>query len=159
MRYSIAQDWACKATKKQVQLTKWMILEEYKWHARIFSEKKLLHFPFKWEEDKTIPLKEESSDVINCKIYSLTREERRLLEKFLTNKLELGRIKEGPSPYTSSVYFINKKNSEEKRIIMNYHEVNKWAVCDNNPLPNIWEALKNLWNKTLFLKYDSNETM
>ena len=37
---------------------------------------------------------------------------------------------------------------------MNYREVNKWTVRDNNPLPNIREALKNLRNKTLFSKFD-----
>ena len=82
------------------------------------------------------------------------REERGLLEKFLAKELELGRIKEGPSPYTSPVYFINKKNSEEKCMIMDYCEVNKWMVRDNNPLPNIREALENLKNKMLFSKFD-----
>ena len=102
----------------------------------------------------TIPLKEGSPDVINCKIYPLTHEERGLLEKFLAKELELGRIKEGPLPYTSPVYFINKKDSEEKCIIMDYHEVNKWTVRDNNPLPNIREALENPRNKMLFSKFD-----
>ena len=154
MRWSIAQDWACEAAKKQVQLTEWMIPEEYKWHAKVFSERESLRFPPKWEEDMTIPLKEGPPDVINCKIYPLTQEERGLLEKFLANELELGRIKEGPSPYTLPVYFINKKDSEEKRIIIDYREVNKWTIRDNNPLPNIREALENLWNKTLFSKFD-----
>ena len=92
--------------------------------------------------------------MINCKIYLLTHKERGLLEKFLANELELGRIKEGPSPYTSPVYFINKNDSEEKRIIMDYREVNKWTVRNNNPLPNIREALESLQNKTLFSKFD-----
>ena len=52
------------------------------------------------------------------------------------------------------MYFINKKDSEEKCIIMDYCEVNKWTVCNNNPLPNIREALENLRNKMLFSKFD-----
>ena len=72
----------------------------------------------------------------------------------MAKELELGRIKEGPFPYTSPVYFINKKDSEEKCIIMDYREVNKWMVWDNNPLPNIREALENLRNKTLFSKFN-----
>ena len=154
MRRNIAQDWAHEAAKKQVHLTERMIPKEYKRHARVFLEKESLRFPPKREEDMTIPLKEGSPDVINCKIYPLTCEERGLLEKFLAKELELGRIKEGPSPYTSPVYFIDKKDSEEKHIIMDYHEVNKWTVCDNNPLSNIREALENLWNKTLFSNFD-----
>ena len=76
------------------------------------------------------------------------------MKKFLAKELKLGRIKEGPSSYTSPVYFINKKDSEEKHIIMDYRKVNKWTVRDNNPLPNIREALKNLRNKTLFSRFD-----
>ena len=76
----------------------------------------------------TIPLKANASDIINCKAYPLTRLERGLLEKFLAKELELGRIKEGPSPYTLLVYFINKKDLEEKHIIMDYCKVNKWIV-------------------------------
>ena len=128
MRRSIAQDWAQEAAKNQVQLTEQMVPEEYQRHAKVFSEKELLHFPLKREEDMTIPLKANAPNVINCKVYPLTREERGLLEKFLAKELELGRIKEGPSPYTSPVYFINKKDSEEKRIIMDYREVNKWTI-------------------------------
>ena len=154
MRRSIAQDWAHKAAKKQPHLTEKTIPKEYKRHAKVFSETESLRFPPKREEDMTIPLKEGSLDVINCKVYSLTHEERGLLERFLAKELELGRIKEGPLPYTSPVYFINKKYSEEKRIIMDYREVNKWTVRDNNPLPNIREALENLQNKTLFSKFD-----
>ena len=97
-----------------------MVPKEYQRHAKVFSEKESLHFPPKHEEDMTIPLKADAPDVINCKVYLLTREERGLLEKFLTKELKFGRIKEGPSPYTSPVYFINKKDSEEKRIIMDY---------------------------------------
>ena len=154
MRRSIAQDWAREATKNQVQLTEQMVPEEYQRHAKMFSEKESLRFPPKREEDMTIPLKTNAPDVINCKVYPLTREERGLLEKFLAKELELGRIKEGPSPYTFPVYFIHKKDSEEKRIIIDYREVNKWTVRDNNPLPNIREALENLRNKTLFSKFD-----
>ena len=131
-----------------------MVPEEYKRHAKVFSEKESLRFSPKWEEDMTIPLKVDAPDVINCKVYPLTREEWGLLETLLAKELELGRIKEGPSPYTLPVYFINKKNSEEKRIIMDYREVNKWTVWDNNMLPNIREALENLRNKTLCLKFN-----
>ena len=154
MHWSIAQDWAREVAKEQVQLTEQKIHKEYKRHAKVFSEKESLRFPPKREEDMTIPLKVDAPDVINCKVYPLTREERGLLEKFLAKELKLGRIKEGPFPYTLPVYFINKKDSEEKHIIMDYQEVNKWTVRDNNPLPNIREALENLRNKTLFLKFD-----
>ena len=90
----------------------------------------------------TVQLREDVPVVINCKVYPLTKEECQTLQKFLATELELGHIKEGPSPYTSLVYFINKKDLKEKCIIMNYRELNKWMVQDNNPLPNIREALE-----------------
>ena len=67
-----------------------MILEEYKRHAKVFSEMESLRFPPRQEEDMTIPLKEGSPDVINCKVYPLMHEERGLLEKFLAKELKLG---------------------------------------------------------------------
>src|SRR6266566_2701737 len=37
---------------------------------------------------------------------------------------------------------------------MDYREVNKWTVRNNNPLPNIREALERLQGKSLFSKFD-----
>ena len=130
------------------------IPEEYQRHAKVFSKEESKHFPPAREEDMTIQLRKDAPAVINCKVYPLTKEERQPLQKFLATELELGCIKEGPSPYTSPVYFINKKDSKEKHIIMDYRELNKWTVRDNNPLPNIREALEWLQGKGLFSKFN-----
>src|ERR1700730_14106234 len=37
---------------------------------------------------------------------------------------------------------------------MDFREVNKWTICDNNPLPNLQTALERLNGKTLFSKFD-----
>src|SRR6266566_10125918 len=113
------------------------IPEEYHCHMKVFFEEESKRFTSAREEDMSIQLKGDAPEVINCKVYPLTKDERVTLQKFLATELELGRIKEGPSPYTSPVYFINKKDLAEKQIIMDYREVNKWMVRDNNPLPNI----------------------
>src|SRR6266403_3331481 len=154
LQRSIAQQWSRDAAAKEEKLTLETIPLEYQCHAKVFSEEESKRFPPKREEDMTIKLKSDAPDVIDCKVYPLTREERLLLQKFLATELELGRIKEGPSPYTSPVYFIGKKDSKEKRIIMDYRNLNKWTVQDNNPLPNIREALENLQGKSLFSKFD-----
>src|SRR6266566_164754 len=130
------------------------IPEEYHCHMKVFSEEESKRFPPAREEDMSIQLKGDAPKVINCKVYPLTKDECITLQKFLAMELELGRIKEGPSPYTSPVYFINKKDSAEKQIIMDYREVNKWTVCNNNLLSNIREALKQLQGKGLFSKFD-----
>src|SRR6201990_193298 len=154
MRRNIAQDWAHQASEQEIKLMEEMIPEEYQRHAKVFSEQELKRFPPAREEDMRITLKPDAPEVINTKIFPLSREERKLLEQFLATELELGRIKEGPSPYTAPVYFINKKDSKEKCIIMDYREVNKVTVRDNNPLPNIREMLENFRGKKLFSKFD-----
>ena len=52
------------------------------------------------------------------------------------------------------VYFIGKKDSNEKRIIMDYRKLNQYMVQDNNPLPNIQSTLERLHGKHLFSKFD-----
>ena len=37
---------------------------------------------------------------------------------------------------------------------MDYRKINEWTVRDNNPLPNIREALENFRGKGLFSKFD-----
>ena len=37
---------------------------------------------------------------------------------------------------------------------MDYRKINEWTVHDNNPLPNIQEALENFQGKGLFSKFD-----
>jgi hypothetical protein len=89
----------------------------------------------------TIKLKPNAPDVINCKIYPLTKEERELLQKWILEEEALGQIYTGSSQYTAPVYFIGKKDSQEKWIIMDYRRLNEWTIHDNNPLPNITTAI------------------
>ncbi len=35
------------------------------------------------------------------------------------------------------LFFIGKKDSEEKQVVMDYCCLNEWVVRDNGPLPNI----------------------
>ncbi len=75
-----------------------------------------------------IPLMPEAPKVLDCKVYPLTREEQDLLQTFLTKEEQKGYIYLGSSPYTAPVFFIGKKDSDEKRIIMDYCKLNKWTV-------------------------------
>ena len=117
---NIAQEWAREANKDKKKVTMDTIPTEYKRHTKIFSKEESKCFPAAREEDMTIILKNDAPAVINCKVYPLTKDERAQLQKFLAMELELRRIIEGPLPYTSLVYFINKKDFTEKCIIMDY---------------------------------------
>jgi hypothetical protein len=153
-RTNIAQEWAQKADQEKVHLTLHTIPKEYQRHRKVFSEEEACQFPPARSEDMTIKLTPDTPKELNCKVYPLSKDERELLQKWILEEEELGRIYEGPSPYTAPVYFINKKDSSEKRIIMDYHQLNKHTVRDNNPLPNIQSALERLHGKLLFSKFD-----
>jgi hypothetical protein len=114
---NIAQQWAQEAEKGKVHLTLETIPEEYRQHAKVFSEEEAKRFPPDREENMTIKLKDDAPDVINCKIYPLTKDERELLQKWILDEEALGRIYAGSSPYTAPVYFIGKKDSQEKQIV------------------------------------------
>jgi len=91
---------------------------------------------------------------INCKVYPLNQKEMDILRKFLVEEEEKGYIRQGSSPYTAPVFFVGKKDLEQLRPVMDYRELNKWTERDNNPLPNIRTALKNLCEGELYLKFD-----
>jgi hypothetical protein len=76
------------------------------------------------------------------------------LRTFLAKEQEKGYIYLGSSPYTALVFFIGKKDSDEKRIIMDYRKLNKWTIRDNGPLPNIRTQLEKLQGKEIFSKMD-----
>ena len=102
----------------------------------------------------TITLTADAPKELNCKVYPLSRDEQELLKRWILEEEDLGRIYAGPSLYTAPVYFIGKKDSNEKRIIMDYRKLNQYTVRDNNPLPNIQSALERLHGKCLFSKFD-----
>jgi hypothetical protein len=153
-RTNVAQQWAQKADKETHHLTIETIPLEYRRHAQVFSEEGSRRFPPDRGENMTIRLKPDTPDTINCKVYPLSRDERELLKKWILEEEELGRIYEGPSQYTAPIYFIGKKDSQEKRIIMDYQKLNDWTVRDNNPLPSIQRAIEGLHGKTLFSKFN-----
>ncbi len=73
---------------------------------------------------------------------------------FLKEEEEKGYICKGSSPYTAPVFLISKKDSKERRVVMDYCKLNEWVVRDNGPLPNIRTQLKKLTGKQLFIKFD-----
>jgi hypothetical protein len=75
------------------------------------------------------------------------------LRTFLAEE-EKGYIYKGSSPNTASVFFISKKDSKEKQIIMDYQKLNEWVVWDNGPLSNIQTQLEKLTRKKIFMKFN-----
>jgi len=58
------------------------------------------------------------------------------------------------SPYTSPVFFIAKKDSAEKRLVIDYRKLNEWTVPDNGPLNRIETLMQQMNGCSLFSKFD-----
>ena len=152
-RTNFAQQWAHKHDD-EVKLTLETIPEKYKRHKRVFSEEASKRFPPSRSEDMTIKFHPDAPKVINCKVDPLSAEDRDTILKWLEQEEVLKRIFKGASPITSPTFLIDKRDKGEKRVVMDFREVNKWTIRDNNPLPNIQTALERLHGKTLFSKFD-----
>jgi hypothetical protein len=152
-----AQVWAHRAReRKGKQTTKEApkIPQEYQRHWKVFNEELAQRFPPQREEDMKIELLPNAPASINCKVYPLNPKEEEILRKFLAEEQEKGYIKMGSSPYTSPVFFVGKKDSDELRPVMDYRKLNEWTKKDNNTLPNIKTALENLQGGQIYSKFD-----
>jgi len=86
----------------------------------VFDEWEVTCFPSAREEELTIDLLPRAPREINCKVYPLSREEQDQLQAFLTKEEEKSYIYKSSSLYIALVFLIGKKDSEEKRVIMDY---------------------------------------
>jgi len=91
---------------------------------------------------------------IKCKPYPQSEVEGEIEEGWIKQEKTLGHIEERASQYISSIFFIGKKDSGKKRVIINYRRINAWTIRDHNPVPGFWAAMKQLQGKTLFSKFD-----
>ena len=57
------------------------------------------------------------------------------------------------SPQTSPVFFVGKKDGK-KRMVMDYHSLNKQTIKNNYPLPLITDLIDNMGSKKVFTKMD-----
>ena len=64
-----------------------------------------------------------------------------------------GYIRLSKSPQILPVFFVSKKDGT-KRIVMDYHNLNKQTVKNNYPLPLIIDLIDNMGSKRVFTKMD-----
>ena len=131
-----------------------MLLTEYKQHEWVFDEEWAKCFPPKRQRELEIPLMPNVPKVLDCKVYPLTTEEWDTLHTFLAKEQEKGYIYPGSSPYIAPVFFIRRKDSNKKWIIMDYRKLNEWTIHNNGLLPNIQTQLNKLQDKEIFFKID-----
>jgi RNase H-like domain found in reverse transcriptase/Reverse transcriptase (RNA-dependent DNA polymerase)/gag-polyprotein putative aspartyl protease len=150
-RANIAQQWAQEAQKQQKEERK--LPPQYQRWEHVFSEERAKRFPPSRPEDHAIKLKPGAPDVIDCKIFPLTRIEKEATEKWIRDNEEKGYIERSNSPWSTPWFFVKKK-SGELRPVQDYREVNSWTVRDVYPMLHIEQIMEDLAGKELFSKLD-----
>jgi hypothetical protein len=150
----MAQQWAHEVRGCQANNEPRILPIEYRRHSIVFDEWVATRFPPEHEEELEIKLLSEVPKEVDCKVYPLSRAEQDMLHQFLTEEEDKGYIYKGSLPYTTPVFLIGKKDSNEKWVVMDYHKLNEWVVHNNGLLPNICTQLEKLTGKQIFLKFN-----
>jgi len=137
-------------TKEEVKLPK-----EFIRHEALFSDKEANTFPpARGEGDHKIELLETAPRSFNCKVYPMSRGEQEMEDKFIDENLAKGYIVPSDSPYGFSTFMVPKKDSKEKRYIIDYRPLNAVTRKDVTPLPNLNQCITDLQGMEIFSKFD-----
>jgi len=79
-------------------------------------------------------------------IYPLSKNEKEEVQNFIEDQLRKRYIRLSKSPQTLLVFFVSKKDGE-KRIVMDYHNLNDQIVKNNYLLPLIMDLIDNIESK------------
>ena len=71
----------------------------------------------------------------------------------MDDQLRKGYIRPSKSSQISPVFFVGKKDGK-KRIVMDYHSLNKQTVKNNYSLPLTTDLIDNMGSKKVFTKID-----
>jgi len=127
-RTNLAQEWNHLEEMKRTHMTMETILKEFRRHWRVFSEELSKQFPPNCSPNMSIKFLPGVPTSIKCKPYLRSKAEGEVEEMWLKQEKALGQIKEGPSQFVSPIFFIGKKDSREKCVIIDYRRVNAWTV-------------------------------
>ena len=150
---TLAQQMAEKAYDPAKVNSEQTIPVVFRRHWRVFSEQEARQLPPHRPWDHKIKLKPDAPDVINSKVYPLSKDEQKVLDEYLDDNLEKGYITASSSPYGSPTFTVKKKDGT-LRIVHDYRRLNEYTVMDVTPLPRIQSILEELRGKTLFSKFD-----
>jgi len=87
------------------------------------------------------------------RIYLLSKNEREEVQNFVEDQLRKRYIRLSKSPQTSPVFFVGKKDGN-KRMVIDYRNLNDQTVKNNYPLLLITDLIDNMRSKRVFTKID-----
>ena len=90
-----------------------------------------------------IEFKKGTPDAIDCKVYLMSQKEDEALRDFLVEQLEKGYIRPLKSQYTSSFFFISKKDGKLCPV-QDYRRINDCTIRNQYPLPLIMDLITDL---------------
>jgi len=129
--------------------------EKFKRHKALFSDKEANAFPLaQGEGNHKIELLETAPKSFNCKVYPLSQGEQETEDKFINKNLAKGYIVLSDSPYGFSTFMVPKKDSKEKRYIIDYRPLNAITRKDVTPLPNLNQCISDLQGMEIFSKFN-----
>jgi len=91
--------------------------------------------------------------VSKARVYSLSRNEKEEVQKFIDEHSKKGYIRPSKLPQTLPVFFVSKKDGG-KCIVMDYRRLNKQTIKNNYPLSLIMDLVDSMGNKRVFTKID-----
>jgi len=83
----------------------------------------------------------------------LSKNKREEVQNFIEDQLRKGYIRPSKSSQMSPVFFVSKKD-EEKRMVIDYHNLNDQIMKNNYLLPLIMDLIDNMGSKQVFTKMD-----
>jgi len=119
---------------------------------QVFSEEGFAKLPNRKPWDHVIELVP-GTQPKGCKVYLISVSEQSELDRFLTENLEIGRIRQSKSPMASPVFFIKKKDGS-LRLVQDYRMLNDITVKNKYLLPLISELVNQLRGAKYFTKLD-----
>jgi len=129
--------------------------EEFKRHMALCLDEEAKAFPpAQGEGDHKIELLETTPASFNCKVYLLSKAEQQAEDLFLDENLAKGYIVPSHSPYRFSTFMVPKKDSKEKRYIIDYCPLNAVTHKDVTPLPNLAQCIEDLQGMEIFSKFN-----
>ena len=147
------KDWERKEkVKVDYRKIEKIVLQRFLRWRKVFRKIELERMLMRKIWDHAIDLKE-IFEPRKGKIYPLSRNKREEVQNFVEDQLRKRYIRLSKSSQISSVFFMNKKDGE-KRIVMDYCNLNDQMVKNNYPLLLITDLIDNIGNKQVFTKMD-----
>ncbi|KAF8824186.1 hypothetical protein HHX47_DHR8000228 [Lentinula edodes] len=152
--FTYSQQLAEEANRdKPVKTFEEMVPEQYRDFKKVFSESASKRLPAHQPWDHAIDLVPGAPATMRTKIYPMSLNEQKELDRFLEENLRKGYIIPSKSPISSPVFFVKKKDGK-LRFVQDYRKLNEYTVKNRYPLPLVADIISRLQGARYFTKFD-----